>query len=93
LTYFNLTEIDIVFCDKKYAVISYQVLGNPRRIMTVDLKNNQTTTSSASGVDCYNNTNGEYGGPGDKSGFFAIEFVVATGEYTFERRSYKPETF
>jgi hypothetical protein len=60
--------------------------------MTFDLKNNQTTTTAAN-VDYYNNMNndGEYGGPGDKSGFFAIRFVVVTGEYSLERRSYKPQ--
>jgi len=87
----SLSSIDVVYCDKKYVVVCYEPAGGDKRIMTFDLKNNQTTTATA-GVDYYNNMNndGEYGGPGDKSGFFAIRFVVASGEYTLERRSYKP---
>lgn len=91
-TFQNMADIDIVFCNKKYVVLCFQPIAGRKQIMTFDLKNNQTTTAD-SGVDYYNNTNdnGEYGGPGDKTGFFAVKFVTATGEYSLERRSYKPQ--
>lgn len=73
-------------------VVSYDPAGDKKQIMTFDLKNNQTITA-APGVDYYDNINadGEYGSPGDKSGFFAVKFLYATEEYSLERRSYKPQ--
>ncbi|GEM_PF-658604 len=91
-TFVDLTDIAIVYCDKKVIDVGYKAAGSNNSITTLYTKRSPTT-AAATGANIYANVNGngEYGGPGDKKGYFAVKFTTANGEYRLERYEHKAQ--
>ncbi|MCX7004027.1 MAG: hypothetical protein NTV22_12270 [bacterium] len=92
VTFSELADIAIVYCDKKVIDVSYRTSGGISSIMTLYVKR-PFTGAGAAGANIYAdvNGNGEAGGPGDKKGYFAVRFTTATGEYRLERYLHKAQ--